>query len=225
MPIRPLTLLLFCILNFEANAGAIHGIVRAESPEPPGGATASSAYESRKFKFAERINYAELKDFVVYIDQIPAEKPAPPSKPVQIVTQKDATFKPHVLPLLVGTTVEWPNQDEIFHNVFSDSPSKQFDLGFYKGEVKAVKFDKPGRIDVFCSIHTKMHCILLILENPHFAAADDKGRYAITNVPPGTYQVKAWHERLPSVTRTVTVPATGAVKVDLILGLKHLPKY
>src|SRR2546423_1385634 len=193
-----------------SQAGTITGVVRAQGKEGADLDVTSGKYESRKFKFAERINYAELHDFIIYIDQPATEKPKPPAQPVQVITtkrvsQKGAMFSPHVLPVVVGTTVEWPNNDEIFHNVFSISDAKQFDLGLYqKPEVKSVIFDKPGRVDVFCSIHTSMNCIVLVLETPHFAGTDDKGRYSIVNVPPGTYRLKGWHERLPSQVKEVT---------------------
>ena len=135
-------------------------------------------------------------------------------------------FSPHVLPVVAGTTVEWPNNDEIFHNVFSISEPKQFDLGLYKQpEIKRVLFDRPGRVDVFCSIHTTMNCIILVLENSHFAATDAHGHYALTNVPPGTYKLKAWHERLPIVTKDVVVTGDGEVKTDFTMGIVNLPKY
>ena len=213
------------VLCSTVQAGTITGIVQAQGKPGADQDAATGKYESRKFKFAERVNYAQLRDFVVYIEGGVFPKPLPPLKPLQIVSQKDATFKPHILPVVIGTVVEWPNQDEIFHNAFSMSEAQPFDLGLYKDEIKRVKFDKPGRLDVFCSIHTAMHCIVLVLENPHFATTDAKGRYAMTNVPAGTYKLKAWHERLPSLTKEITVPETGEVKVDFTLGIINLPKY
>ncbi|PYM10640.1 MAG: hypothetical protein DME18_15855, partial [Verrucomicrobia bacterium] len=122
-----------------AFAGDISGTVRAEGkPGVESPADAGGKYESRKFKFVERLDYTQLRDFVVYVDQPTAEKPTPPAKPLEVVTQKDAAFKPHVLPVVIGTTVSWPNQDEILHNVYSFSETKQFDLGLYKNEVKTV---------------------------------------------------------------------------------------
>lgn len=204
-------------------SGTITGTVRAKGrPEIEQGD--GGKYASRKFKFAEKVDYEAMHDFIVYIDQPPAEKAEPPSKPIEIVTQKDATFSPHVLPILVGTTVRWPNQDEIAHNAFSISDAKQFDLGLYKKGEQAPPqtFDKSGRVDVFCSIHKDMHCILLVLQNPHFAVTDHKNHYSITNVPAGIYRVKAWHERLPGVVKTnVVVPAEGEVKVDFLLGFSE----
>lgn len=215
-------------ISWQAAAGTITGTVRAEGKD--GGDFAPAKYDSRKFKFAERVDYAGMRDFIVFIDG-PITTNAASDKPVQVLTtrsvnQKGAQFTPRVLPIMVGTTVEWPNNDDILHNVFSMSEAKQFDLGLYKHpEVKRVTFDKPGRVDVFCSIHAKMNCMILVLENPWFASADDRGRYAITNVPPGTYKLKAWHERLPAQIQEVSVPDIGELKVDFVLGVKNLPKY
>jgi plastocyanin len=223
---KPLPSLLICLLSTTAFAGDITGTVRAEGKEGvPSQTEGGAKYDSRKFKFVERVDYSQLRDFVVYIDQPMAEKPKPPAKPLEVVTQKDATFKPHVLPIILGTTIDWPNQDDILHNVYSFSETKQFDLGLYKDEVKKVTFDKSGRVDVFCSIHSKMHCVILVLENPHFATTDAKGAFTITNVPAGTYKLKAWHERLPSQVKEITVPESGSVKADFVLGIKGLPQY
>ena len=227
---RVLSFLLLLFLGARVQSGTITGIVRAEGKPAAEGGAAAGKYDSRKFKFVERVNYAEMRDFVVYIDQ-PESKATPPAAPVQVVTtkkitQQGAVFSPRLLPVVVGTTVEWPNNDEIFHNVFSISDAKQFDLGLYKHpEVKRVTFDKPGRVDVFCSIHAAMNCIILVLETPHFSATDDKGRYAIANLPAGPYKLKAWHERLPSQTREVIVPETGDVKIDFTLTITALPQY
>jgi plastocyanin len=212
-------------------AGTITGTVRAEGKRGAVQGDSDGKYESRKYKFAERVNYAEFHDFVVYIDGPVGGKPALSDKPLAVetrrVAQKGAMFSPHVLPVVVGTTVEWPNNDEIYHNVFSMSDAKQFDLDLYKGNPpdKRVTFDKEGRVDVFCSIHANMHCIVLVLNNPYFAMADERCRYSITNVPPGTYKLKAWHERLPAQSQSITVPQTGEVKADFVLGIKNLPKY
>ena len=227
--LRFLTLML--LTPILSHAGTITGSVRAHGKPEAVQDLMSGKYDSHKYKFAERINYAELRDFVVYIDQAGEQKPLPPEKPVKVVTtrkinQRGAQFSPHVMPIVVGTTVEWPNNDDIFHNVFSISDTKEFDLGLYKNpEVKRVTFDKPGRVDVFCSIHTTMNCILLVLETQHFASSDDQGRYSIRNVPPGAYKLRAWHERLPSQAKEVLVPETGEVKVDFLLGITNLPKY
>jgi plastocyanin len=214
-----------------AIAGTITGTVRATPPapaaEPPGG----GAYESRRYKYVEKIDYDHLQDFVVYVDQsVPGPAPAGtangPVLATVTTTQKDANFEPHVLPVAVGTTVRWPNEDDIFHNVFSMSEAKQFDLGYYKKErVPEIVFDQAGVVDVFCAIHTKMHCVILVVPSRFFAKADERGRFTIGNVPAGTYKVTAWHERFPKKTLEVVVPATGDAKVDFTLSLGALPKY
>lgn len=222
--------LLNVALVASVRGGTIAGTVRAEGKAVAEGDAACGKYDSRKFKFAERVNYAELRDFVVYIVGPVGPNHAPPEKPVQVVTskkvsQRGAMFSPHVLPVVVGTTVEWPNYDEILHNVFSLSETKPFDLDLYKAPVvKRVTFDQPGRVDVFCSIHTAMSCVVLVLENPFYAAADDKGHYLIPNVPAGTYRLKAWQERLPAQVRELTVPENGEVRMDFVLGITGLPK-
>jgi len=207
------------------HGGTIIGTVRAHGKEGADQDADGGKYESRKFKFAEKVDYDDLHDFIVYIDQPVAEKTAPPAAPMQMVVQKDASFSPHILPLLVGTTVEWPNRDSIYHNAFSFSEPKPFDLGMYKDQVKSLTFDKPGRVDVFCSIHKDMHCVILVLENPYFASTDAAGRYKIANIPAGTYKLRAWHERMPGQVREVTVPADGEVHIDFTLGITGLPQY
>lgn len=208
-----------------AGAGTIVGTVRAHGKEGAEAGAGGGKYDSRKFRFAERVDYSQFRDFVVYIDGPVGEKPAPPATPLQVVVQKDAQFSPRVLPVIVGTTVEWPNRDEIYHNAFSMSDTKPFDLGLYKEKTKSITFDKPGRVDVFCSIHSSMHCIVLVLENPYYAVTDAHGQFTITGVPAGTYRLKAWHERVPAQLREIQVPATGEVKAEFTLGITGLPRY
>jgi plastocyanin len=225
-------LILFCLLALNhAMGGTIRGTVHAEGKPGTDDSDAGGKYDSRKYKFVERMDYSAMHDFVVYIDGPVAGAPTAPAKPIEVVTrrvaQQGAAFNPSVLPVEAGTTVEWPNNDDIFHNVFSDSEAKQFDLGLYKGnpKEKAVTFDKPGRVDVFCSIHASMHCTVMVLENPYFAVSDTAGKFVITNVPAGTYKLKAWHDRLPVQTQEITVPADGDVKINFTLGINNLPKY
>jgi len=210
----------------DAGAGTIVGKVEARSSERAGGAAAGSdgSYGNRRYKFLERIDYDALRDFVVSIDRVSQPAPAK-SPPRAVVSQRDGVFIPHVLPVVVGTEVEWANLDDIFHNVFSISDACGFDLGLYKrGDgAKMVRFEVPGRVDVFCSIHTKMSCVVLVLPNPWFARSDERGRYVIKDVPPGTYRLKAWHERLPAQIKEVVVPEVGEVRVDFTLGVGQQP--
>jgi plastocyanin len=214
-----------------AAGGTITGKVSARGKEVESGGMSDGAYASHKYKFVEKMDYAAMHDFVVYVEGSFGTNNAPSTNSASVTTtrvaQEGAMFSPHVLPVMVGSSVEWPNRDRIYHNVFSMSDAKQFDLGLYKGNPpeKRVTFDKPGRVDVFCSIHTSMNCIVLVLENPYFASTDAQGNYQITNVPPGKYKLKAWQERLPADEREITVPTNGEVRVDFVLGVKNLPQY
>jgi plastocyanin len=141
------------------------------------------------------------------------------------VDQKGATFSPHLLGVMRGTTVRWLNSDKVYHNVFSMSDAASFDLGlckptpdFNSPEVMSYQFDKPGRVDVFCSIHANMNCIVYVMDNPWFASTDSRGYYLIANIPPGTYKLRAWGERLPSQVKEITVTADSSQTVDFVLG-------
>jgi plastocyanin len=222
--------IILSLATVAAVAGTITGNVSARGKTVADDANADGAYASRKYKFVEKMDYAAMHDFVVYVEGSFGTNNVSSTNLASVATtrvaQKSATFSPHVLPVMVGTTVEWPNYDTIYHNVFSMSDAKSFDLDLYKGNPpdKRVTFDKPGRVDVFCSIHKDMNCIVLVLENPYFASTDENGNYKIQNVPPGKYKLKAWHERLPADECEIVVPADGEVKADFVMGIKNLPK-
>ena len=214
-----------------ATAGTITGNVSAQSKTNTADIVVDGTYASRKYKFVEKVDYPAMHDFVVFIEGKVGTNNAPSTNVATVATtkiaQKSATFSPHILPVMAGTKVEWPNEDTIYHNVFSTSDAKSFDLDLYKGNPpeKRVTFDKAGRVDVFCSIHANMHCVVLVLDNQYFASTDENGNYAIANVPPGAYTLKAWHERLPADEHQIVVPTNGEVKVDFVLKVKNLPKY
>jgi plastocyanin len=133
--------------------------------------------------------------------------------------QKNETFVPHVLAIVAGTTVDFPNSDRTYHNVFSLSRAKSFDLGRYaSGRSKSVRFDRPGIIRVFCEIHSHMSAFILVFAHRFFAVTDDEGRFQVENVPPGTYTLVAWNESVPQATRRIVVPdAGGDVEVNFVL--------
>lgn len=143
---------------------------------------------------------------VVYID--PAPRPALEELPAghARMDQRNEEFIPHVLAVTVGTTVDFPNDDTKFHNVFSLSRVKTFDLGRYPvGHSKAVVFDKPGIVPISCDIHTHMSAYVLVFNHPYFAVADEDGRFVISNVPVGSYTLKVWSETGQTEPKVVTV--------------------
>lgn len=212
-------------ISAAASAGTITGLVAAKGPPVASQAQDSGAYQDLRYKFAERVDYEHLQDFVIYIDQAVPERPGDPPLKKETITQRDISFEPRVMPIAAGASIRWPNADGLYHNVFSMSETKSFDLGLYtKEKVPEVVFSKPGRVDVFCSIHSQMHCIILVLPSRYFAKASSNHRYTIPGVPAGTYTLRAWHERLPSIIQTITVPEQGEVRADFTLGLSELPK-
>ena len=157
---------------------------------------------------------------VVYLDPAPRAAFDTREESRPRLDQRNETFVPHVLPIVAGTTVDFPNNDRTYHNVFSLSKTKTFDLGRYAaGRSKSVRFDKPGIVRVFCDIHSHMSAFILVFAHRYFALADEDGTYRLENVPPGTYNVVAWNESAPLESRRVVVPeAGGDVEVNFSLG-------
>ncbi len=222
---------LFCLWPAPvAMAGSITGTVMARGPAVAESTPAADgAYASMRYKFAEKLDYDRLEDFVIYIDEAVPEPPGSPPPPVATVIQRHVSFEPHVLPITVGTRVRWPNADDIFHNVFSMSETKDFDLGLYTkgknaGAGDTLRQDRARRTSI-APFTRKMHCIILVLPSRYFAKVNAHQRYVLSDVPPGTYKLKAWQERVPAQVKEVTVPAQGEIRVDFTLGLSALPQY
>jgi plastocyanin len=151
---------------------------------------------------------------VVYVE---GEFPRPVVPPVTQMLQKDLTFVPSLLPVRVGTRVQFPNLDDTFHNIFSFSPPKRFDLGRYRPDEKPVPsqvFDTAGLVTLRCDIHEHMRALILVLDTPHFVVTDTEGNFRLTGVPPGRYTVKAWIDSKTTRQQTVEVAADGAVRTD-----------
>ncbi|MCC6962181.1 MAG: hypothetical protein IT585_02925 [candidate division Zixibacteria bacterium] len=199
-------------LGGAAVATTVTGTLLRRAPEKA--ASAIDRYPSRGGS-ARSGAVAPEAPAVVYLVGQAAGPFTPPSERPQML-QRDQTFQPPVLPILVGTTVDFPNLDPVYHNVFSYSKARKFDLGRYpKGKSKSVTFDTPGLIKVFCEIHPSMRAHILVLEQPYFAVTGPDGHYRIPNVPPGEYVLKVWQEQLPDIEMKVTVPAQESVVVDV----------
>ena len=159
---------------------------------------------------------------VVYLDPAPRAAFDVRDEPHARMDQRNETFVPHVLAIVAGTTVDFPNSDPTYHSVFSLSRARRFDLGRYAaGRSKSVRFDQPGIVRVFCDIHSHMSAFILVFSHRYFAVTDDEGRYRIDNVPPGTYSIVAWHESLPPDTRRISVPDGGDVDLNFTLGKRE----
>jgi len=152
---------------------------------------------------------------VVYLETAPRGAFDPVEPGHAVMDQRNETFVPHLLAITTGSTVDFPNSDHIYHNVFSLSKVKSFDLGRYAaGHSKAVRFDRPGIVRVFCDIHSHMNAFILVFSHPFFSVTDEEGRYHIDNVPPGNYSLIAWNEGIASDPRPVTVADGGVAELD-----------
>jgi len=163
---------------------------------------------------------ADRRRSVVYLEEAPRGAFEELAGGRARMNQINEQFVPRVLAITTGTTVDFPNNDRVYHNVFSLSKARTFDLGRYAvGMSRAVRFDRPGIVRVFCDIHSHMSAWILVFNHPFFAVTDEDGRYAIPNVPPGTYSLAVWHETLPRETRRIVVPdAGGVIDIDFSIG-------
>ena len=151
------------------------------------------------------------------------------------LTQHNKQFEPHLLVIPMGSTVDFPNKDPFFHNVFSLYKGKRFDLGLYEaGRSRAVRFDRAGVSFIFCNIHPEMSAVVVALPTPYFAVSNAAGEITIPDVPAGSYRVQTWYERsssdaLASDTREVTLPAyspmTLHVRQTIEGAVAHKNKY
>jgi len=153
---------------------------------------------------------------VVYLEQAPRAAFDDREPTRAVMDQRDERFVPHLLAVMVGSVVEFPNSDRTYHNVFSLSRAKRFDLGRYAaGRSKSVRMDRPGIVRVFCDIHSHMSAFILVFAHPFFDITDDDGRYELARVPPGSYNVVGWYEGEARLTRTAIVAPGAWTELDL----------
>ena len=139
------------------------------------------------------------------------------SLPVKQVAQKELTFVPALLPVQIGTRVEFPNQDETYHNIFSYSPTKRFDLGRYRPDERPLPsqtFDTAGLVTLRCDIHEHMRGLILVLKTPYFTTTDREGRFRLSGLPTGHYQLKAWIDSRTTHEREVDLTSGSRLHVD-----------
>jgi plastocyanin len=142
----------------------------------------------------------------------------PASLPTKEVEQKDLTFIPALLPIEVGTKVQFPNLDDTYHNIFSYSPAKRFDLGRYRPEerpIPSVMFDKPGLVTLRCDIHEHMRGLILVLSTPYFVMSDTAGRFRLDKLPAGRHTLKAWIDSRTTREKSIDLKDGQTLNVDL----------
>ena len=162
----------------------------------------------------------ELSRVVVYLEG-PGLKPPAPSQGT--LTQKNRRFEPEIVVVPVGSTVSFPNEDPIFHNVFSLSKVKPFDLGYYPaGETRSVKFDKPGIVQVYCHIHSDMSAAIVVLPTAFWTRPADSGQFSLTRVPPGDYDLVAWHRSAGFFRRHITLNSGDTLQEDFLIPVKDV---
>ncbi len=156
----------------------------------------------------------DLSEVVVWLkslDRSVAELAAGAPHPKLQLVQKNKSFQPHLLVVPAGSTVDFPNRDPFFHNVFSLFDGKRFDLGLYEaGATNSVRFDRVGVSFLFCNIHPEMSAVVVAVDTPYYAVSDRAGNLRFTNLPDGKYEMHVWYERslpkdLKALTRTVSV--------------------
>lgn len=212
---------LWSILATSALAGELRGTIhivsdagtmQASTLDPYAG-TLNSAGSSP----AARTRGTTPRDVVVYLEGPGTHVPPSPGNTRPQLKQINQSFQPHVLGVPVGTTVDFPNGDLVYHNVFSYSKTKKFDLGYYgKGKSKQVTFDRPGLVQVFCDIHSTMSAYVLVVDSPFVTQPDESGAYEFPDLPNGTYTLRVWHPDLGDRTMKVTV-GDGVSDLDVNL--------
>jgi plastocyanin len=200
-----------------AAAGEIRGVLRIAPLAPA--AQAANPYPGtvRALARPQQVARGLVTDAVIYVETLPTGadvETAAATAPR--LGQKDQAFVPRVLAVAAGTTVEFPNFDPIYHNVFSLSPARRFDLGKYpRGQSRRVAFDRPGLVNVYCEIHSDMEAFILVLPHHAFARPDADGSFRLPPLPAGRYVLRVWHPDRPGLRREVVVPETGAVSLEL----------
>ena len=188
------------------------------SPEP--GQIKGSVKVFRKRLFGKLKQKKDMSGVFVYVTGFKSDAP----EVVQDIVQEEKEFCPHILPIVVGQKVRFPNNDPIYHNVFSISPTQIFDLGQYKEDdpCKCVTFDKPGLVPVFCNIHPEMLTYIIVLENNAYATTDKDGAFQISNVPSGKFIVNAWLPQAKHVSQEVLIKP--GQNTEIYLEIKEILK-
>lgn len=158
----------------------------------------------------------DARNVVVYLEDVSGEFEPLAEKP--LIDQVNLVFTPHVLPVLVGTTINFGNSDNVQHNVFSPSRGQKFNLGtFGEGIVREVTFTSPGVVAILCNVHAEMSAYIVVLENPYFVLTGPDGTFTIPDVPPGEYTITTWHEKLRDSSQKITINDGETININFEL--------
>jgi plastocyanin len=196
------------------SVGRIEGVVRltAASLRP----VQSGVYPSRRVSAPVVHASPEMNNVVVFIKNAPARERVPVIRAT--ISQKDESFVPRVVAITTGSTVEFPNFDPYFHNVFSLSRVASFDLGrFPRGDSRTRKFTRTGLVKVYCQIHSHMSASILVFDHDYYQIPNADGSFALDDVPAGSYQISAWHERIGESSRQIRLEAGQRTRVEFSL--------
>jgi len=199
-----------------AVAGSIRGSVRV--PPPPAQDATFRPYAGRASSLPAPARPARglVSDAVVYVEALSGGTPEIAARPRPQLAQRGQSFDPRVVVIAAGDEVEFPNFDPIYHNVFSVSPARRFDLGKYpRGQSRTVRFPKAGLVNVYCDIHADMSAFILVTPNRAWARAGADGRFELGGLPAGHYRVHWWHPDFAGGESDVDVPAAGATALEV----------
>ena len=211
-------LILFSVLPAFTHAGSFAGQVELR--------------DSREKAVLKGRDYSGV---VLWLEPVSGKPPVQPGRATML--QKDKKFIPHVLTVRSGSVIDFPNQDPIFHNAFSNFSGQVFDIGLYRpGSTRSVTFNRPGIVRVFCNIHPHMSAVIVVVDTPWYTTTRQDGSFRINDVPPGEYRVHVFHERatadeLNGLARAVTIDAgevnagTIAISETGYLPAPHLNKH
>lgn len=204
----------------RARAGSKAGPLPAAPPTPP--AASESTVSANKPPVVEKVTVSGTVTgggtlgpggTVLWLKRADGSTPRPSPSRNKVMNQVNKTFVPRVLPVTLGSKVEFRNQDSIFHNVFSLSKPNDFDAGLYKGGQSYDRtFTTAGPVQVLCNIHASMIGYVVVVDTPYFAQADASGAFSIRGLPPGDYTLEAWHESASDVAKMKLTVGTGGVR-------------
>ena len=197
--------------------GRIEGTVRLVAP--PGAPIPSGAYPARRVSPRPQ-RASEISNVVVFVKDAP--RAATLGSARAQMRQEDEGFVPRMVAITRGSTVEFPNADPFFHNVFSLSRGANFDLGRYpRGETRVRTFTQPGLVKVYCHLHSQMSASIMVFDHQYFTVPEsESGHFAIADVPAGEYRLAAWHERIGESAKPIVVEAGRTVRIEFALPVE-----